>query len=144
MFCGLLAGLCRGARRRTEWRPQSLAEGCGAAVEWVLAELRHDPGVKGEVLARRLGISAGHLARSFKQQTGVSLVAYRNRLRLDRFFDNVGSGANLLESALDAGFGSYAQFHRIYRQVFGSSPREHLVRSGSARPASGAWPGSRN
>jgi AraC-like DNA-binding protein len=58
---------------------------------------------------------------------GVSLVDYRNRLRIDRFFECIqrtGGNGNLLDAALEAGFGSYAQFHRVYRKFLGTTPRD--------------------
>ena len=35
-------------------------------------------------------------------------------------------GENLLEAALSAGFGSYAQFHRVFRTWRSTTPREYL------------------
>jgi transcriptional regulator GlxA family with amidase domain len=58
------------------------------------------------------------------------LVEYRNRLRLRSFFDHVEQGeANLIGAAHAAGFGSYAQFHRVYRQLLGSTPRDLISRT---------------
>jgi transcriptional regulator GlxA family with amidase domain len=58
---------------------------------------------------------------------GLSLVEYRNRLRIERFLRSVQSGSdNLLKAAREAGFGSYAQFFRVYRKLLGTTPREHL------------------
>jgi AraC-like DNA-binding protein len=91
-------------------------------------------------LARELGISPGHLARSFKTEMGVSVVKYRNRLRIERFFSLVDQGgANLLDAALGAGFGSYSQFHRVFRKLIGTTPREYLIgrRAQSMEPPSG-------
>ena len=102
-------------------------------VERVLQALNEDLPVTGERLASELGVSPGHLARSFKRKMGVSLVDYRNRLRLERFLVAVqrrGNGSNLLDAALEAGFGSYAQFHRVYRKFRGATPREVFI-SGS-------------
>ena len=102
-------------------------------VERVLQALNDDLPVTGERLASELGVSPGHLARSFKRKMGVSLVDYRNRLRLERFLAAVqrrGNGSNLLDAALEAGFGSYAQFHRVYRKFRGATPREVFI-SGS-------------
>lgn len=78
-------------------------------------------------LARRSFLSPSRLSRLFKQQTGVSLAAYRNRQRLDRFRACYeGSRApNLLEAALEAGFGSYAQFHRVFKALTGRSPSQY-------------------
>jgi AraC-like DNA-binding protein len=99
-------------------------------VRRVLAALEQDAGVRGQDLAREFGVSPGHLARIFKTDLGVSLVEYRNRLRLRRFFDRVEQGeANLIKAANAAGFGSYAQFHRVYRQMLGGTPRDLMSQS---------------
>jgi AraC-like DNA-binding protein len=90
------------------------------------APRRRDP--QRERARRRLGVSAGKLARDFKTEMGLSLVEYRNRLRLERFLALVDrGGGNLLQAALDAGFGSYAQFHRVFRSLLGTTPREYLT-----------------
>lgn len=75
-------------------------------------------------LAQRAGLSASRLTRLFKQQTGVSLTQYRQRQQLQRFLDLYGRGRrrNITECALAAGFGSYAQFHRVFKQQLGCSP----------------------
>jgi len=75
-------------------------------------------------LARRAGLSPARLSRLFKEQTGVSMVAYRNRERLRRFFSlyQRGRRKNVLAAALQAGFGSYTQFHRIFRKEVGFAP----------------------
>jgi methylphosphotriester-DNA--protein-cysteine methyltransferase len=94
-------------------------------VRRMLAALERDPCVRGQDLAQELRVSPGHLGRVFKMEMGASLVEYRNRLRLQSFFDVVGRGeANLIRAALGAGFGSYAQFHRVYRQLVGGTPRD--------------------
>jgi AraC-like DNA-binding protein len=60
---------------------------------------------------------------------GLSLVEYRNRLRLDRVDALIGKGGTtLLQAALASGFGSYAQFHRVFRGVRRMTPREFLRR----------------
>jgi AraC-like DNA-binding protein len=68
------------------------------------------------------------LAKHFRDQVGVPLVDYRNRVRVERFLGFVErGGGNLLRAALDAGFGSYAQFHRVFRRTLGVTPREYLT-----------------
>jgi AraC-like DNA-binding protein len=89
--------------------------------------LAKDPSLAGRELASKLDISVSRLARVFKQEMGMSLVDYRNHLRLERFQTLVDAGGeNLLEAALAAGFGSYAQFHRVFRAARGATPREYL------------------
>jgi AraC-like DNA-binding protein len=75
-------------------------------------------------LAKRSGLSPFRLSRLFKQQTGVALVDFRNRQRIENFLRLYGSGQRLtmLAAALEAGFGSYPQFHRVFKRVLGCSP----------------------
>jgi AraC-like DNA-binding protein len=91
--------------------------------------LQADPAIDRAVLARRLGTAPGTLGRAFKAALGESLTDYRNRQRIQRFLAVVDPcGGNLLEAALEAGFGSYAQFHRVFRQSLGCSPIVYLRR----------------
>lgn len=77
-------------------------------------------------LAHVCGASASWLSRLFRQQVGVSLVGYRNQSRIERFFElyGEGHGRNLTQAAHEAGFGSYAQFHRVFKEALGYSPAE--------------------
>ena len=78
-------------------------------------------------LARHAGLSAPRLSRLFKQQTGIALVDFRNRQRVEKFLAlyRTGQRMTMLEAALEAGFGSYPQFHRVFKRVTGSSPQTH-------------------
>jgi AraC-like DNA-binding protein len=84
-----------------------------------------------EELARRAGLSPTRLSRLFKQQTGVALVDFRNRQRIESFLRLYGTGQRLtmLDAALAAGFGSYPQFHRVFKRVIGCSPGSYRRRS---------------
>lgn len=77
-------------------------------------------------LAQRVGLSPSALSRRFNQQLGVSIADYRNRIRLERFLETYGPATTVLDAALAAGFGSYPQFHRVFRQFLGTSPRDYL------------------
>jgi AraC-like DNA-binding protein len=126
VFSTLLGVLYQSRRRGIIWQPLPSVSGQSSLVERILRTLEEDLPITGERLAGELGVSAGHLARAFKREMGVSLVDYRNRKRLDRFFEVVqrmGQTSNLLDAALEAGFGSYAQFHRVYRKFLGTTPR---------------------
>ena len=78
-------------------------------------------------MARQAGLSAQRLNRVFRAETGVSLVAYRNRQRLRCFLELCGGATRpkLLDAALAAGFGSYAQFHRVFTHEMGCGPRRY-------------------
>ena len=127
VFCGLIANLLVNRRDGIDWRPLPDENGGVSLAQRALRALEKDPVVTGERIAQEMGISPGHLARSFKSEMGLSLVEYRNRLRIERFLRAVQDGnESLLRAALEAGFGSYAQFFRVYRKLLGSTPREHL------------------
>lgn len=80
-------------------------------------------------LASRCGVSASYLSRLFHRQVGVPLRRYRNSLRLRRFWEVLGgrSRPTFTEAVYQAGFGSYAQFYKIFFEAYGAGPRESLA-----------------
>jgi len=86
--------------------------------------LGSDPGATLGQIAAGTGISASRLRHLFHEQTGSTLVAYRNRQRLQRFIDRHSHRRTLLAQSLSAGFGSYAQFHRVFTAQMGVPPVE--------------------
>jgi AraC-like DNA-binding protein len=82
-------------------------------------------------LASAAELSEAHLSKLFSSQVGMSITDFRNRLRLDRFLELYGDGDGLsaLDAAIEAGFGSYPQFHRVFRKRMGYSPRAHRRRA---------------
>ena len=95
------------------------------AVDNVARLLQADPAA-GDLtdLARTVGLSPSHLSRLFTTQMGVSISRFRNQQRLDRFIRlyRHGRGTTALAAAHEAGFGSYAQLHRVFRQETGRNP----------------------
>ena len=89
-----------------------------------------DASIPLEKLAHRAGLSPARLSRLFHEQTGFTLVDFRNRQRVERFFEIYGTGQRqtMLDAALEAGFGSYPQFHRVFTRVVGCSPRDYRYR----------------
>jgi AraC-like DNA-binding protein len=77
-----------------------------------------------EDIADQVGLSPSRLSRLFHQQSGVSLVQFRQRQTLERFYRLYGNGRHktMIAAALEAGFGSYPQFHRVFKQHTGKSP----------------------
>jgi len=77
-------------------------------------------------LAAAAAVSPSWLSRRFKLQIGLSLVEYRSRQRLRRFFDLLEEdpGAELTATAYAAGFTSYDQFNRIFHRFVGMAPRD--------------------
>jgi AraC-like DNA-binding protein len=84
-------------------------------------------------LAKACGVSEAHLSRTFHRQIGVPLTRYRNSVRLSRFWEQYRQPTQktLTEAVYAAGFGSYAQFYKVFFQAYGSGPRECLAASQS-------------
>jgi len=99
-----------------------------------------DEGARGTSIAsvaRQCGAEPARLSRLFRQQLGLAPVQFRNHVRVQHFIAHFGrSDRNMLQVALDSGFGSYPQFHRAFHQVTGYAPSEHLrrVRAGLVFP----------
>lgn len=83
-----------------------------------------------EEIARKAGLSAARLSTLFKRQTGMPFVEFRSRQRLERFFRLYGAGQRMtmITAALEAGFGSYPQFHRVFTRLTGQSPNGYRRR----------------
>lgn len=101
------------------------------AVEKAARLIRDEPGAMSlDELAHRSGLSPARLSRLFRQQTGVALVEFRNRQRIERFLRLYGTGQRMkmFDAALEAGFGSYPQFHRVFKRLIGRSPGRYRRR----------------
>lgn len=117
------------------WRCQQRGQALGKdialhpAVARVL-ELLSEDGWDGDqgALARRCGVSKAYLSRVFHRQIGVPLSRYRNSLRLSRFWAAYRGPAKrtVSEAVYEAGFGSYAQFYKVFTQAYGRGPRACL------------------
>lgn len=64
----------------------------------------------------------------FARQLGVPLNRYRNSLRLARFWElyHKPGKPTILEAVYAAGFGSYAQFFKVFTDAYGGGPRACL------------------
>lgn len=92
-----------------------------------VTQLQADPSVSGARLAARLKASQSDVSRRFHGDLGVRFVEYRARLRLMQFVRLVDGGQTLTDAALNAGFGSYAQCHRVFQRVLGCAPQRYFA-----------------
>lgn len=89
-------------------------------------------------VARQLGVSEGHLSRTFHQATGLRLVEYIARFRAERARSLLRETDQAVTAiAFSSGFQSLSQFNRVFRAQFGKSPRDARL---EARGASKAPP----
>jgi AraC-like DNA-binding protein len=128
LLCSLLGSALELARSRPA--RASTSEPSPArhpVVQKALAMLASDAALVGKEIAAALDVSVSRLVRLFKAELGISLVEYRNRLRIARVQVLMDAGEhNLLKVARASGFGSYAQFHRVFRAMHGTAPSSYL------------------
>jgi AraC family transcriptional regulator len=77
-----------------------------------------------EDVARELYVSPFHLCRLFKQETGMSMHRYVNRLRLRAALEGLADGVDLAELALSLGFSCQSHFTSAFRKEFDMPPGE--------------------
>jgi AraC-like DNA-binding protein len=126
VLCGMVAIDYIARRGPVRFQPLGVAAAPSLLVQRIREAIDENPARRGKDLAVEFGVSPGHLARAFKREMGLSLVDYRNRKRIDRFWDALrrrGRAYSLKQAAFDAGFGSYAQFNRIHKKLVGVGPR---------------------
>ena len=102
-----------------------------------------NPAVSAKKLAAQLNANPSDVSRRFHGDLGVRLVDYRARLRLMRFVRCVDSGQDLIDAALNADFGSYAQCHRVFQRFLRCAPQRYFA--GARRELDelleqGSWP----
>jgi methylphosphotriester-DNA--protein-cysteine methyltransferase len=81
-------------------------------------------------LAAKCSVSPAYLSRVFARQVGVTMARYRAASRLERFWKILRSPPRktVSEAVYAAGFGSYAQFYKVFRAVYGRGPQETLAK----------------
>ena len=106
-----------------EAMPEKLHPGVEKAL--ALLGVEHGQELKISVLASRSGVSASSLSRLFNEELGLSIPQFRNKVRMRRLQALMHGPRRppLSEAALKAGFGSYVQFHRVFKALYGIPPR---------------------
>lgn len=107
------------SRLGTERRQRQLAERARAYLDAHMAET-----ISLDTVAAEVGASLFHLCRVFRQQTGMTMHAYRTRQRLGTVVDRLvkGQSKNITELALDTGFASHSHLSRVFQKALGISP----------------------
>jgi len=120
-------GLSR--RRRRNGTDADHADRVEAAKVYLAARLGDSIAL--DDVARSVHASPFHLARLFRQRTGVSIHRYLTRLRLRASLERLADGASDLTTlALDLGFSSHSHFSGAFRAEFGQTPSEVRRTSG--------------
>lgn len=93
------------------------------------AQILRDEALNLPALAHRVGLSPHRLSRLFRAQIGATVTEFRTKMALERFdqlYD--GQSRSITQCAIEAGFGSYAQFHRVFVAHCGFAPARHRER----------------
>jgi AraC family transcriptional regulator len=90
---------------------------------WVIERNLSQPLTLSE-LAAACSVSRYHLAHAFGEATGLSVMHYVRSRRLTQAARSLASGdaPDILNLALDAGYGSHEAFTRAFRAQFGTTP----------------------
>lgn len=80
-------------------------------------------------IAREIGVSDSYLSRSYKQETGMTVVDYLNRVRIDAAKDCIAKGCSLKETAFMCGFSSYNYFFKVFRDYEGTTPKDYYEKN---------------
>lgn len=75
-----------------------------------------------EDLAGRLGVSTGHLRRTFKGLVGITPRQYAKARRVDRFKEEVRSGETVTSALYGAGYGSSSRLYESSDDELGMTP----------------------
>ena len=93
-----------------------------ARVDDVRAALHTDPALALDDLAEVAGWSAWYLSRTFREVTGLTIGAYRRRLRIRAALDALTDGDPLASVAVRTGFADQAHMTRALHREIGTSP----------------------
>lgn len=84
-------------------------------------------------VADHVGLSSGYLCRIFKEETGVSINAYINNLRMTRAGELLADkNSYIKEVAVSVGFEDQLYFSRLFKRYYGVTPSEYRLQQSSA------------
>ena len=97
------------------------------------ADWHQDPELSLAALARLLGTNSTHLSRALNEGLGLSFSTFIAGLRCETVAAALRAGRqdDLLDLALEAGFGSKASFNRAFQAAYGLSPSAYRRAHGS-------------
>jgi AraC family transcriptional regulator len=128
-----VSGLAYGCRLPQRASPRSRGRELAEAARAVLAE-RFTDSLSLAAIARLVDTSVFHLARLFRRETGTTLHAYRNQLRLRTALERLADPTtDLLTTALDLGYSSHSHFTESFRRTFRVTPSTVRGRLTTAR-----------
>ena len=123
----LLVTLGRSLEQRLESQPNPLMPESRRNFEIMQYLDRHlTEDIDIDRLAERFFVSKYYMMRSFRRETGMTILGYLTQKRLMLARQYMDAGLSATESCYRCGFGSYSSFTRAYRQYCGTTPTGRL------------------
>lgn len=76
-------------------------------------------------IAAHFGMHTSYVSRMFKEENGMGLLEYINRLRVERSLPMLRQGLSMVEIARGTGFSSDASYIRVFKQYMGTTPGKY-------------------
>ncbi len=98
-----------------------------------------------ETLARQIFCSESHLARSFKKYTGMTVVSFVHKIRIEKSRHMLKEeGLSVKEAAERAGYQNLNHFYKYFKQYTGMTPAAYMKKNGSRTAIDLAEKGTEN
>lgn len=98
-----------------------------------------------ETLARQIFCSESHLARSFKKYTGMTVVSFVHKIRIEKSRHMLKEeGLSVKEAAEKAGYQNLNHFYKYFKQYTGMTPAAYMKKNGSRTAIDLAEKGTEN
>ncbi len=113
-------------------RPDSTPEVGTRLSDKVIHQLRRHyylPGLSLETLARAVGSNKSHVSRQFKRETGLTVIEYLHKVRVDAAKRLLLAGVKVATVAEYVGFSDAYYFSRIFTRLAGYPPSEYRQRA---------------
>lgn len=98
-----------------------------------------------ETLARQIFCSESHLARSFKKYTGMTVVSFVHKIRIEKSRHMLKEeGLSVKEAAERAGYQNLNHFYKYFKLYTGMTPAAYMKKNGSRTAIDLAEKGTEN
>ena len=82
-----------------------------------------------ETLANYTFCSPSHIARDFKKHTGMTVISYVHKVRIEKSIEKMTEeGLSVKEAAEEVGYQSLNNFYKYFKQYTGMAPAAYLKR----------------
>jgi len=116
----------RGFRACLRCRPQTETANPQTGIVLRAAEiLETEERVSLEELGAKLGLSAAHLQKLFKEIIGVSPKKFAEMKRLEKFKNEIKAGSDVTGAMYEAGFGSSSRLYENVSEKLGMTPKTY-------------------